>query len=132
MADIGTTVGVDFAASPKNTAACEIRWSPGGAVVERAGSGVDDAAFLSLLEDVPKGGRLGLDCPLAWPVAFVSAVHAHRQRAPCPYRGCADRTELRWRARMGLPTTSEPSPRSRGGSTSRAVRSRSSCDPGST
>jgi hypothetical protein len=98
MADIETTVGVDFAASPKNTAACEVRWFPGGAVVERAGTNVDDAAFLSLLEALPEGGRLGLDCPLGWPVGFVSAVRAHQEHAPWPNRGRTDRTNLLWRA----------------------------------
>ncbi|MDQ4096866.1 MAG: DUF429 domain-containing protein [Actinomycetota bacterium] len=98
MADIGTTVGVDFAASPKNTAACEIRWCAGGAVIERVETDVDDAAFLRLLDDVPEEGRLGLDCPLGWPVGFVSAVQAHGERAPWPHRDRADRTELVWRA----------------------------------
>lgn len=98
MAEATITVGVDFAASPTNTAACEIHWYARHAVVERADANVDDAAFLRLLEVLPEDGRLGLDCPLGWPVAFVSAVRAHHEHAPWPTRGSSDRTELVWRA----------------------------------
>jgi hypothetical protein len=98
MAATGISVGVDFAASPKNTAACEVRWYAGHAVVERVDTSVDDRAFLSLLENLPDEGRLGLDCPLGWPVAFVSAIRAHGDHEPWPNRGRADRAELLWRA----------------------------------
>ena len=92
------TVGVDLAASARNTAACEIHWYSDHAVVERVDTTVDDAAFLALLETLPESGRLGLDCPLGWPVAFVSAVRAHHDHAPWPARGRPDRAELVWRA----------------------------------
>jgi len=101
MAEATITVGVDFAASPRNTAACEVRWYDGHAVVERVVATVDDVAFLSLLEALPGDGRLGVDCPLGWPVAFVRALGAHQGHAPWPARGCADRTELLWRATDG-------------------------------
>ena len=57
------TIGVDFAASPKNTAACHVRWGHGAAVVERVDAAVDDGAFLALLESLGEGDRLGIDCP---------------------------------------------------------------------
>ena len=98
MAAATITVGVDFAASPKNTAACEIHWDAGHAVVERVHATVDDSAFLSLLAALPEEGRLGLDCPLGWPVAFVSAVRAHHQHLPWPTRGSPERADLQWRA----------------------------------
>jgi hypothetical protein len=91
MAGPTITVGVDFAASPVNTAACEVHWYAGHAVVERVDTTVDDEAYLALLEVLPGDGRLGIDCPLGWPVAFVSAVQAHHERRPWPTRGSPDR-----------------------------------------
>jgi len=93
------TVGVDFAASPKNTAACEVQWSGGLATVARLDAVVDDRAFLSLLDRLPATGRLGIDCPLGWPVAFTAALRAHGDHRPWPARGSdGDRGELVWRA----------------------------------
>lgn len=93
------TVGVDFAASPKNTAACEVRWSEGQAAVERLDAVVDDRAFRSLLDRLPEGGRLGIDCPLGWPVAFIDAIGAHGDHRPWPGRGSDGyRGDLVWRA----------------------------------
>ena len=93
------TVGVDLAASPTNTAACSVRWPAREVVVERVESTVDDAAFISLLRQLPDEGRVGLDCPLGWPVAFVAALVAHCRREPWPTRRVGgDRGHLRWRA----------------------------------
>jgi len=96
---VAVTIGVDFAASPRNTAACHLSWYDGRVVVERLDTEVDDAAFVALLDHLPQGGRLGIDCPLGWPVAFVAALRAHGDRQPWPARGTAgDRGELVWRA----------------------------------
>ncbi len=93
------TVGVDFAAAPKNTAACELRWSEGQVTVERLDPAVDDNAFGALLDRLPEGGRLGIDCPLGWPVAFTAALGAHGDHRPWPGRGSAgERGDLVWRA----------------------------------
>lgn len=93
------TVGVDLAASPRNTAACEIHWGAGRAVVERVHAAVDDPTFLALLRHLPADGRLGLDCPLGWPMAFVAAVRAHHDHEPWPAHGAGDdRGHLLWRA----------------------------------
>jgi hypothetical protein len=93
------TVGVDLAGSPANTAACTLRWEAGQAAVVAVDAGVDDASFLRLLRELPHGAKLGLDCPLGWPVRFVEAVAAHAGREPWPARGGdGDRGALRWRA----------------------------------
>jgi hypothetical protein len=94
------TAGVDLAASPRNTAACEVHWDAGEVVVERVDVGMDDDALLSTLDRLPDGGRLGLDCPLGWPVAFVAALRAHHDREPWPggVGRAVDRGELLWRA----------------------------------
>lgn len=99
MSDSAITVGVDFAASPKNTASCEIHWLGDRGVVERVDLRVDDAGFLALLDGLSEGARLGLDCPLGWPLAFVAALRAHQDHQPWPRRNAGgDRTDLRWRA----------------------------------
>lgn len=93
------TIGVDFAASPRNTAACHVRWADGAALVERVDAAVDDGAFHSLLESLAEGDRLGIDCPLGWPVAFVAALRAHQEHEPWPGRGTTGhRADLLWRA----------------------------------
>lgn len=89
-------MGVDFAASPTNTAACTMHWQAGQVVVERVDAPVGDAAFISFLRKLPNGGKLGLDCPLGWPASFVAALAAHQKREPWP--GGGDRGNLRWRA----------------------------------
>ncbi|HEV2068473.1 MAG TPA: DUF429 domain-containing protein [Acidimicrobiales bacterium] len=99
MAQPSVTVGVDLAASPTNTAACSVRWLAGHMVVERAENTVEDANFIELLRQLPDGGRLGLDCPLGWPVDVVAAVVAHHGGEPWPMRrGGGDRGPPRWRA----------------------------------
>ncbi len=63
------TVGVDFAASPRNTAACEIHWYAGHAVVERAHTTVDDSALVAARTGRP------VSLPLLWPfLAHVVAL----------------------------------------------------------
>ena len=98
MSSPSVTTGVDLAASPRRTAACVVRWDADRVFVARVEPAVDDDAFGSLLDDLPPGGKLGLDCPLGWPAAFVSALRAHQERAPWPLRGSAGRSELLWRA----------------------------------
>lgn len=93
------SVGVDFAASPRNTAACELQWADGRVTVEHLDVVVDDRAFRSLLDRLPEGARLGIDCPLGWPDGFTAAVRAHGDHRPWPGRGSdGDRGALVWRA----------------------------------
>jgi predicted nuclease with RNAse H fold len=68
------TVGVDLAAEPAGTALARIEWSAVGAQVRDARVGVDDDAILAAIEQADK---VGIDCPLGWPAAFVEFVSAH-------------------------------------------------------
>lgn len=79
------TVGVDLAAQPSKTAACVIRWSAEGAVVDELRSGLTDD---DLLEDYNTSNfeRVGVDCPFGWPSSFVDAITAHRRFEPWPGR----------------------------------------------
>ena len=79
-----TTVGIDLAGSAKRTAVCRVNWLPGGLEVE-FGEDCDDAALVRLLaRSASAGHRVGIDCPLGWPIDFVSTVVAHSAHAPLP------------------------------------------------
>lgn len=82
MAD--TTVGIDLAGSAKRTAVCQVDWLQGGLRVE-FGDDCDDAALVRLLaRSAAAGHRVGIDCPLGWPIDFVATVVAHSAHAPLP------------------------------------------------
>lgn len=68
-------MGVDLAAQPKNTAVAVIDWSPGRAEVKRLEVGADDDAIIDAIEDAEK---VGIDCPLGWPMPFIDFITAHR------------------------------------------------------
>ncbi len=70
------TVGIDLAAEPVRTAAALIEWRPGGAVLRRCEAGLDDASLRALVAGADK---VGVDCPVGWPDAFVDLVSAHRE-----------------------------------------------------
>jgi predicted nuclease with RNAse H fold len=81
------TVGIDLAGSAKRTAVCRVDWQPGGLRVE-FGEDCDDAALVRLLVDSAEAGLwVGIDCPLGWPIDFVSTVVAHSAHAPLPLPG---------------------------------------------
>jgi predicted nuclease with RNAse H fold len=102
------TVGVDLAAEPKRTAMVRISWTDERAQVTHAVGDVDDDQIVALSPDADK---IGIDCPLGWPDAFVDFVVAHRdggvttpaatigQRRPLAYRAtdlyCRDVHQLR-------------------------------------
>ena len=69
------TVGVDLAAEPKGTAVALIDWSGRRAVVRDLVIGADDALVLSTIASADK---IGIDCPLGWPVPFVEFISGHR------------------------------------------------------
>jgi predicted nuclease with RNAse H fold len=76
------TVGVDLAAEPDNTGLVVVKWSAAGAVVTAAQVGVDDNAILAATRGAEK---VGIDCPIGWPDAFVTFVKAHHDgRLPVP------------------------------------------------
>lgn len=79
-----TTVGIDLAGSAKRTAVCRVDWQPGGLRIEFE-EDCDDAALVRLLARSATAGHwVGIDCPLGWPIDFVSTVVAHSAHAPLP------------------------------------------------
>src|SRR5919108_1269689 len=91
------TVGIDLAAEPVGTAACEIIWLDGTAYGRLHGGDLDDDALLALIRSADKAG---IDCPFGWPQPFVEAVAAHAHAAPWPGRGrlgAPHRRSLRYR-----------------------------------
>lgn len=81
------TLGIDLAASPDRTAACTLDWTGGqvSGVVHPAP--LHDAELLDLMR---AADRIGIDCPLGWPVRFVEALTAHHRGAAWPGRGAVD------------------------------------------
>ena len=75
------TLGVDFAAQPKNTALCQMHWQHDRAEVDLLERNVSDQRILSLSETAHK---VGLDVPFGWPLAFVKSISAHGEGAPWP------------------------------------------------
>lgn len=78
------TLGIDLAAEPPDTAACEITWlantAEGRVYMER----LDDHRLLTLMEGADK---VGVDCPFGWPAPFINAVTAHANGEAWPGRG---------------------------------------------
>jgi len=69
------TVGVDLAAEPAKTAAAVLRWDNGRAVVEQLRLGASDGDIVGL---AGAAAKIGIDCPLGWPVDFVDFVTRHQ------------------------------------------------------
>lgn len=89
------TAGIDLAASPGNTAACEVDWAAGTITLWPAP--VDDGALVAL---AGRADLTGIDVPLGWPDGFVAAVAAHHRGEPWPPSEQvppADRVPLRFR-----------------------------------
>lgn len=75
------TVGVDLAAEPKNTAVAVIEWTAQGARVTELDVDRSDESIVSACAGADK---VGLDCPIGWPEAFVAFVRAHRDDRVTP------------------------------------------------
>ena len=88
-------MGIDLAAAPANTAVAVVDWTT--LVVEPALVGVSDGG---LVEAVLRADRVGIDCPIGWPVEFVRAVSAHERREPWPGRDEPDRADYTRRLRF--------------------------------
>src|SRR5262245_19568149 len=86
------TLGIDLAASPARTAACTIVWTDSAVSGEIHSAPIDDDDLLRLMRSAD---RVGIDCPLGWPVAFVDAIAAHRSGQPWPGRAAADQVAHR-------------------------------------
>lgn len=91
------TAGVDLAADARRTALAVVAWTAGAARVETLTLGVDDAQIADAATGVT---RIGIDCALGWPDAFVSFVSAHAdaERAPAVDGGADWRRTLAYRA----------------------------------
>jgi predicted nuclease with RNAse H fold len=74
------TVGIDLAAEPEGTAVASVEWLAGRAVVRDLAWGADDAAILAAMA---KAEKVGIDCPLGWPDAFLAFIVVH-QRGTVP------------------------------------------------
>ncbi|WP_375481766.1 DUF429 domain-containing protein [uncultured Jatrophihabitans sp.] len=91
------TVGVDLAASAATTAAAVLDWTatPGPRLLDLV-QPADDGAIVAACEDADK---IGLDCPLGWPLPFVDFVTAHRDGRPVADAGTVEqRRRLAYRA----------------------------------
>ena len=88
------TLGIDLAAAPERTAACELTWTAGRASGILHPPPLDDDRLLELMRGAD---HIGIDCPLGWPVPFVEAVVAHQSGKPWPGRGGPDGAGFRRR-----------------------------------
>lgn len=91
------SLGIDLAAEPPNTAACEITWTANKAHGRLYSDRLDDRQLLTLIETADK---VGIDCPFGWPQPFLNAVAAHANAAAWPGRGqlgSSHRQSLRYR-----------------------------------
>jgi predicted nuclease with RNAse H fold len=91
------SLGIDLAAEPPNTAACEITWTAHRAHGRIYADRLDDGRLLTLIETADK---VGIDCPFGWPLPFVNAVAIHANAAAWPGRGqlgSSHRQSLRYR-----------------------------------
>src|SRR4029450_8934519 len=78
------SLGIDLAAEPPDTAACEITWLTDSARGRLYTDRLDDDQLLALIESADK---VGIDCPFGWPKPFANAVAAHANAAAWPGRG---------------------------------------------
>ncbi len=70
-----STLGIDLASQPANTAGCLIRWDHGRATVEELQINLTDDAIIELAVNANK---VGIDAPFGWPEPFVAFVSGHQ------------------------------------------------------
>jgi predicted nuclease with RNAse H fold len=91
------SLGIDLAAEPPDTAACEITWLADTAHARLHTDRLDDDHLLALIRSADKAG---IDCPFGWPQPFDTAVTAHANGVAWPGRGqlgLSHRRSLRYR-----------------------------------
>ena len=93
------TAGVDLAAEPQGTAIASIDWSTERATVRTLVLGGDDAAILDAVADADK---VGIDCPLGWPVPFIEFIAGHRDGRVAIPPGVSGRD---WRRKLAFRAT---------------------------
>jgi predicted nuclease with RNAse H fold len=103
------TAGVDLAAQPNKTGAVVVDWSAEPPAVVHAATKVTDEQVLALCREVAvQQGRVGIDCPLGWPRAFLAFIAAHAADVPLPIMGSDTRslrlrtTDIALHERLGL------------------------------
>jgi hypothetical protein len=72
------TLGIDLAAQPASTGACEVEWRDGRARARVVDGLLDDDCLVAL---AGQADVVGIDVPLGWPDAFVATVAAHHRPA---------------------------------------------------
>lgn len=75
------TIGIDFAAQPRNTVIARIEWTPGAARVASITTPATDADVLAAL---PGAHAVGIDVPFGWPDAFTTFLSQHWEDAHHP------------------------------------------------
>jgi len=73
-----TTLGIDLASQPKNTAMCVVDWDSRTATLTH---GVDDAR---IHRELLGHAKVGIDAPFGWPAAFADGLAAHQRFEPWP------------------------------------------------
>lgn len=69
-----STLGIDLASQPANTAGCLIRWDRDRATVEELHLNLTNDVIVELAAHAEK---VGIDAPFGWPVPFVAFVQSH-------------------------------------------------------
>jgi hypothetical protein len=114
------TLGIDLASQPRDTAACEIVWTADGrGEVLHITDRLTDSALLDMLEGPVT--KVGIDAPFGWPLEFIDALVAYRDRGEWPVppddpQGIQGRLVLRETDRevlrvTGIPQTGDTAPR---------------------
>src|SRR4051812_7491601 len=103
-----TTLGIDLASQPRNTALCVVAWRSDRAEIvalARGGRGVEEPTDELLVAsacgtraigggwgDAGRPAKVAIDAPFGWPEPFARAVAAHGRMKPWP----AGPGEERW------------------------------------
>lgn len=95
------TAGIDLAAEPARTGVAVICWLTDRAVVEHAALDNSDSDLLAVIQESDK---VGLDCPLGWPDAFVDFISAHHASTAM---NRATTFDQQWRRRLAYRVTDE-------------------------
>ena len=75
------TVGIDLASQSQETGVCVIDWTQAPAhAVARGGEKATDDVLVALMTD-PAVGKVAIDAPFGWPLAFMDVICTYRDRA---------------------------------------------------
>jgi predicted nuclease with RNAse H fold len=86
-----TTLGIDLASRPRNTALCVVAWSRDRAEIRALARGTwgteeltDTVLVGAVCHGAARPAKVGIDAPLGWPEPFAEAVAAHGRLEPWP------------------------------------------------